>query len=135
MGDTRAWRYGRAYRDADLKAAFDSAIASGFGCSTRLELYGFGQAESFLGRFIAETGQPVSIATKFFPYPWRVAASQLPAALRRSLARLGATQVALYRIHWPLGRARRLSGWNRWPPLRRRAWSRKSVSPITARRR
>ncbi len=102
-GDTRAWRYGRTYRDADLKAAFDSAFSSGVRLFDTAELYGFGRAESLLGRFIAEAGQPVSIATKFFPYPWRVAASQLPAALRGSLARLGVTRVALYQIHWPLG--------------------------------
>ena len=102
-GDTRAWRYGRTYRDADLEAAFDSAIASGVRLFDTAELYGFGRSESLLGRFIAETGQPVAIATKFFPYPWRVAASQLHAALRRSLARLGVAEVALYQIHWPVG--------------------------------
>jgi len=102
-GDTHAWRYGRTYRDADLKAAFDSAIASGVRLFDTAEIYGFGRSESLLGRFIAERDQPVSIATKFFPYPWRVAESQLLAALRGSLARLGVTQVALYQIHWPLG--------------------------------
>jgi len=101
-GGTRAWRYGRSYRDADLKAAFDSAIASGIRLFDTAEIYGFGRSESLLGRFIGETGQPVSIATKFFPFPWRVARSQLLAALRGSLARLGVTRVALYQIHWPL---------------------------------
>jgi aryl-alcohol dehydrogenase-like predicted oxidoreductase len=102
-GDTRAWRYGRTYRDADLEAAFASALASGVRLFDTAELYGFGHSESLLGRFVAEAGQPVAIATKFFPYPWRVAPSQLHAALRKSLARLGVTQVALYQIHWPVG--------------------------------
>jgi aryl-alcohol dehydrogenase-like predicted oxidoreductase len=102
-GDTRAWRYGRSYRDADLQAAFDSAIASGVRLFDTAEIYGFGRSESLLGRFVAETGQPVAIATKFFPYPWRVGASQLPVALRGSLARLGVTRVALYQVHWPIG--------------------------------
>jgi aryl-alcohol dehydrogenase-like predicted oxidoreductase len=102
-GDTRAWRYGRVYRDADLKAAFDSSIASGVRLFDTAELYGLGRAESLLGRFIAEAGRPVSVATKFFPYPWRVTGSQLLAALRTSLARLGVPDVALYQIHWPLG--------------------------------
>lgn len=102
-GDTRRWRYGRAYRDSDLRAAFDAAIASGVRFFDTAELYGFGRAESLLGRFIAESGQAVSIATKFFPYPWRVATSQLLAALRASLARLRVNRVALYQIHWPIG--------------------------------
>ena len=102
-GDTRAWRYGRVYRDADLRAAFDAAIASGVRFFDTAEIYGFGRSESLLGRFVAESGQAVSIATKFFPYPWRLATSQLLAALRASLARLGADRVALYQIHWPIG--------------------------------
>jgi len=102
-GGTRAWRYGRVYRDADLRAAFDAAIASGVRLFDTAEIYGFGRSESLLGRFVAESGQAVSVATKFFPYPWRLATSQLLAALRASLARLGVARVALYQIHWPIG--------------------------------
>lgn len=101
-GDTRAWRYGRTYRDADLKAAFDAAIAAGIRLFDTAELYGFGHAESLLGRYVADSGHSVSIATKFFPSPWRVGESQLVSALRASLLRLGVPQVALYQIHWPL---------------------------------
>ena len=102
-GDTHAWHYGRAYRDADLRAAFDASIAAGVRLFDTAEIYGFGRSESLLGRFVAESGQAVSIATKFFPYPWRVATSQLLAALRASLARLGVDRVALYQVHWPIG--------------------------------
>jgi aryl-alcohol dehydrogenase-like predicted oxidoreductase len=102
-GDTRAWRYGRRYRNADLRATFDAAVASGIRLFDTAELYGFGRAESLLGGFVAESTQAVAVATKFFPYPWRVAASQLLSALRASLARLGMDQVALYQIHWPVG--------------------------------
>jgi aryl-alcohol dehydrogenase-like predicted oxidoreductase len=102
-GDTRGWSYGRTYREADLEAAFDSAVASGIGFFDTAELYGFGRSESLLGRFVAGAGRTLSIATQFFPYPWRVSSSQLLAALRASLARLGLTKVALYQIHWPIG--------------------------------
>ena len=102
-GDTRAWRYGRRYRNADLRATFDAAVASGIRLFDTAELYGFGRAESLLGGFVAESTQAVAVATKFFPYPWRVATSQLLSALRASLARLGMDQVALYQIHWPVG--------------------------------
>jgi aryl-alcohol dehydrogenase-like predicted oxidoreductase len=102
-GDTHAWRYGRRYQDTDLKAAFDSAVASGIRLFDTAEIYGFGRSESLLGRFLARSNQAVSIATKFFPYPWRFTTSQLLSALRASLARLGVAQVALYQIHWPVG--------------------------------
>lgn len=101
-GDTRAWRYGRTYRDADLSATFDAALTAGVRFFDTAELYGFGHAESLLGRFVAERGVSVAIATKFFPSPWRVTGSRLGAALRASLARLGVSRVALYQIHWPL---------------------------------
>lgn len=101
-GDKRFWGYGRSYGDADLRGAFDAAIASGVRLFDTAEAYGFGRSERLIGRFMAETGERVAIATKFFPYPWRVARSQLPRALRRSLARLGVAQVALYQMHWPV---------------------------------
>lgn len=101
-GDKTLWGYGRSYGDADLRAAFDTALASGVRLFDTAEVYGFGKSERLLGRFMAETGQRVAIATKFFPYPWRVAASQLVGALKRSLARLGVPQVELYQTHWPL---------------------------------
>lgn len=100
-GDRRFWGYGRSYGDADLRGAFDAAIASGVRLFDTAEAYGFGQSERLLGRFMAEAGEPIAIATKFFPYPWRVAGSQLLRALRRSLARLGVAQVDLYQMHWP----------------------------------
>jgi aryl-alcohol dehydrogenase-like predicted oxidoreductase len=109
-GDKSFWGYGRGYGDADLRGAFDAAIASGVRFFDTAEIYGFGKSERLLGRFIAETGERVSIATKFFPYPWRVAASQLLGALRRSLDRLGVAQVDLYQTHWPLP-PRSVSAW------------------------
>jgi aryl-alcohol dehydrogenase-like predicted oxidoreductase len=102
-GDTRAWRYGRRRTNADLRATFHAAVASGIRLFDTAELYGFGHAESLLGGFAAESKQEIAIATKFFPYPWRVATSHLLSALRASLARLGVDQVALYQIHWPVG--------------------------------
>jgi aryl-alcohol dehydrogenase-like predicted oxidoreductase len=101
-GDKTFWGYGRAYGDTDLRGAFDAAVASGITLFDTAEAYGFGKSERLLGRFMSETGAKISIATKFLPYPWRAAGSQLVAALRRSLARLGVPRVELYQIHWPL---------------------------------
>jgi aryl-alcohol dehydrogenase-like predicted oxidoreductase len=54
-----------------------------------------------VGRFAEEAAQPVLIATKFFPMPWRLSARTVPAALRGSLSRLRREYVDLYQIHWP----------------------------------
>lgn len=101
-GDKSMWGYGRHYGDADLKGAFDAAITSGMRLFDTAEIYGFGKSERLLGRFVRETGASISVATKFFPYPWRVAPSQLLRALRGSLDRLGVAQIGLYQTHWPL---------------------------------
>jgi aryl-alcohol dehydrogenase-like predicted oxidoreductase len=101
-GDKRIWGYGQNYGDSDLKGAFDAAIASGIGFFDTAEIYGFGKSEKLLGRFARESGAAISIATKFFPYPWRVAPSQLLRALKGSLDRLGVDHVDLYQTHWPL---------------------------------
>jgi aryl-alcohol dehydrogenase-like predicted oxidoreductase len=54
-----------------------------------------------LGRFMCASGQPVMIATKFMPFPWRLRRGSLLRALRGSLRRLGMAQADLYQIHWP----------------------------------
>lgn len=109
-GDTRFWGYGRGYGDADLKAAFDTSLQAGVRLFDTAEIYGFGRSETLVGQFSKESGERVSIATKFFPYPWRVARSQLTKALKRSLARLSVAQVDLYQMHWPF-RPRSVAAW------------------------
>jgi aryl-alcohol dehydrogenase-like predicted oxidoreductase len=41
------------------------------------------------------------VATKYFPFPWRVHRSFLKRAIRNSLERLGIERVDLYQIHFP----------------------------------
>jgi aryl-alcohol dehydrogenase-like predicted oxidoreductase len=65
------------------------------------EIYGNGRSERLLGQFLKETDQPVLIATKFLPFPWRFGKGAFPRALKGSLARLGAESVDLYQIHGP----------------------------------
>jgi aryl-alcohol dehydrogenase-like predicted oxidoreductase len=45
--------------------------------------------------------QPVRVATKFVPFPWRLRKQNLLDALRASLDRLGLKQVDLYQLHFP----------------------------------
>ena len=54
------------------------------------------------GQFCKQTFQPVQIATKYFPLPWRWQKSAIADALTASLERLQTEQISLYQIHWPL---------------------------------
>jgi aryl-alcohol dehydrogenase-like predicted oxidoreductase len=100
-GDRIVWQYGFGYGVQDVHEAFRMAIHEGINFIDTAELYGNGLSERLLGRFLKETDQPVLIATKYFPMPWRLRKSALPRALKGSLARLGVENVDLYQIHLP----------------------------------
>jgi aryl-alcohol dehydrogenase-like predicted oxidoreductase len=100
-GDRAIWQYGRGYTDADIREAFRTSMEQGIRLVDTAEVYGSGRSERLLGNFARESSQPVLVATKFFPWPWRLRRSSIISALRASLARLGLENVALYQIHWP----------------------------------
>jgi aryl-alcohol dehydrogenase-like predicted oxidoreductase len=100
-GDRIVWQYGHGYSVEEVHQAFQISIHEGINFIDTAELYGNGLSERLLGRFLKETDQPVLIATKFFPLPWRVRKAALPRALKGSLARIGVENVDLYQIHWP----------------------------------
>ena len=106
------WGYGRAYTDDDLAAAFAACVDNGINWFDTAELYGRGRSEELLGRFVngGEVGAKVDdgsqspkplIATKFFPYPWRVHRSSFRRALKASLRRLNTDSIDLYQTHFP----------------------------------
>lgn len=100
-GDGLYWSLGSSKIDkADLFQAFQFCLDSGINLFDTAEVYSTGRSEKLLGRYIAEAGQQINIATKFFPYPWRRSKS-FRRALKKSLARLGVESVALYQMHWP----------------------------------
>jgi aryl-alcohol dehydrogenase-like predicted oxidoreductase len=100
-GDRVMWQYGRTHSEEDVRQAFETSVAEGIRFVDSAEVYGSGNSERLLGRFIKETEQPVLVATKFFPFPWRFTKNALPRALKHSLDRLGMESVDLYQIHWP----------------------------------
>lgn len=100
-GDRIIWQYGHGYGVEEVRRAFEASIHEGIYFIDTAELYGNGLSERLLGRFLKETDQPVLVATKFFPLPWRLGKAALPRALKGSLARLGVENVDLYQIHWP----------------------------------
>jgi aryl-alcohol dehydrogenase-like predicted oxidoreductase len=95
------WNYGKTHTEKDVREAFDVSLSQGLRFIDTAEIYASGLSERLLGRFLKETEQPVLIATKFFPWPWRFNKGFIPRALKGSLERLGVETVDLYQIHWP----------------------------------
>jgi aryl-alcohol dehydrogenase-like predicted oxidoreductase len=104
-GDSLFWDYGKAYDDGDLHAAFEAALGANLTLFDTAEIYGFGQSETLIGRFMQQWSSaapaPV-VATKYFPWPWRFGQQAVADALTASLDRLQVESVALYQVHWPL---------------------------------
>ena len=110
-GDRLTWGYGNEYGKEDVHAAFEASLAAGLSFFDTAEIYGFGRSESLLGEFLREHRNGVFVASKFFPFPWRLRPGNLIRALRSSLLRLGLPRVDLYQIHWP------------FPPVPTRVWA------------
>ncbi|HEY9641123.1 MAG TPA: aldo/keto reductase [Coleofasciculaceae cyanobacterium] len=100
-GDKLFWSYGKDYDAADLQDAFKTSVEAGVCLFDTAEIYGLGESERLLGQFMQQTQQPVQIATKYFPLPWRLGASAVADALTASLKRLQVPTVALYQVHMP----------------------------------
>jgi aryl-alcohol dehydrogenase-like predicted oxidoreductase len=109
-GDRLVWNYGQGYSDQDIEAAFNLAVDAGIRFFDTAEIYGQGKSELFLGRLMKSSKAPITLATKFMPYPWRLGKQTLRKALTASLKRLELPKVQLYQIHWPM------------PPVQVRTW-------------
>ena len=98
---TNAW--GRIFQaEPGKQATFDAILDNGINFIDTAEFYQLGGSERTLGRFLQKSRQAVVVATKFFPFPWRLGKSWLIPALRASLRRLGIPQVDLYMLHFPV---------------------------------
>jgi aryl-alcohol dehydrogenase-like predicted oxidoreductase len=101
-GDTLFWAYGKDFGANDVAEAFQASVDAGVTFFDTAEVYGFGESERLIGKFCKKTSQPIQIATKYFPLPWRWNRSAIVEALTASLERLQTSQISLYQIHWPL---------------------------------
>jgi aryl-alcohol dehydrogenase-like predicted oxidoreductase len=101
-GDRVVWQFGRGYGTPDIRKAFDVSVSGGIRLIDTAEVYGGGRSERFIGEFAREVRAPILVATKFFPWPWRLTRRSVIKALRASLRRLGRDSVDLYQIHNPL---------------------------------
>jgi aryl-alcohol dehydrogenase-like predicted oxidoreductase len=98
---TNAWGYSRR-ADPAKQPVLEAALAGGINFIDTAEVYNFGGSEKTLGLLLPVHRAEVVLATKFFPYPWRLAKSSVKAALQASLQRLGVPQVDLYILHFPV---------------------------------
>jgi aryl-alcohol dehydrogenase-like predicted oxidoreductase len=100
-GDRLIWQYGQTHTEVDCRNAFEVSVEAGIRFVDTAEIYGSGSSERMLGKFLKETEQPILVATKYFPFPWRFTKNSLLRALKRSLERIGVDTVDLYQIHQP----------------------------------
>ena len=100
-GDTLVWGYGQGYDKSDVAAAFHTSLNAGITLVDTAEFYGIGKSERIVGQLARATEQPIVIASKFLPYPWRLSAKSLRGALDASLKRLQIDSLDLYQIHFP----------------------------------
>jgi len=101
-GDPLFWAYGKNFGESDISEAFQESLAAGITFFDTAEIYGFGESERLIGRFAQQTQQPIQLATKCFPVPWRWNRAAIAEALTASLERLQMSEICLYQIHWPL---------------------------------
>ncbi|NEQ20389.1 MAG: aldo/keto reductase [Microcoleus sp. SIO2G3] len=102
-GDKLFWNYGNDYGASQVQEAFEATLDAGISFFDTAEIYGFGESESLLGRFMKQLGRPAQVATKYLPMPWRFSAQSVSDTLTESLKRLQVEQVALYQVHMPFG--------------------------------
>ena len=100
-GDRMVWNYGKGYTDSDLEAGFKVMLENGIHFVDTAEIYGNGRSERLLGLFLKNNAEPVIVASKFFPLPWRFTKTSVALALKGSLDRLGLKSIDLYQIHTP----------------------------------
>lgn len=100
-GDRLFWNYGTDYGPAQVRQAFEVAVESGITFFDTAEIYGLGESERLLGEFVRKSAQPVQIATKYMPLPWRWDAGAVEQALTDSLKRLCLERIDLYQVHAP----------------------------------
>lgn len=100
-GDQVVWGYGQTHTDKEIRELFNASLSLGIRFIDTAEIYGSGYSERLLGQLLKEIDQPVLVATKFFPWPWRLTKGFVPRALKSSLERMGLESVDLYQVHWP----------------------------------
>ncbi len=108
-GDKTTWGmndYDRSYNIETIRQAYQASVDLGVTFLDTAEAYGNGESERIIGRLLQEDARNrarIVVATKFLPFPWKVAlTAELMRSLRASLQRLQLPWVHLYQIHGPI---------------------------------
>ena len=101
-GDRLFWGYGSDYGEQEVEQAFKAAVDNGATFFDTAEVYGLGESEKLIGRFLKKSDRSCQIATKYFPLPWRFNSQAVADALSDSLKRLQVERVDLYQVHMPV---------------------------------
>lgn len=96
-GDREGWG---TYDEGEIYDAFTAAVNAGINFFDTAEVYGGGESERMIGRFLQKSGSKVVVATKFTPFRKRLFARSMRSALNGSLDRLHRARVELYQLHW-----------------------------------
>jgi len=97
---TNKWGGARASPDVLLQT-FDRAVDVGLTLFDTAEIYQRGKSEQQLGDAHRRNTRPITLISKFAPYPTRLSAKSLLRALDATLARLGVSSIDLYLVHFP----------------------------------
>ena len=100
-GDRIFWNYGRDHQETDISATVDVLLENGINFVDTAEVYGRGKSERLVGKYIPREISNSVIASKFFPFPWRLTKKALVRAVQHSLNRLQLTKISLYQMHLP----------------------------------
>jgi len=97
------WGWGREINEEIAIELVRTAVEElGINLIDTAEIYGNGKSERIIGRAMRDLDRDrVVIATKLFPFPWRITPRRAIRALEGSLGRLGVDRIDLYQIHWP----------------------------------
>ena len=97
--------YDAALTEATIAEAWESSLAAGVTFFDTAEVYGSGESERIIGRLITSSGierSTLTIATKWFPAPWKLnAVASMRASALASLERLNLDVIDLYQVHGP----------------------------------
>jgi aryl-alcohol dehydrogenase-like predicted oxidoreductase len=95
-------KWGTAGKSEDqLFDTFRTALDAGTNLIDTAEIYAGGRSEQMLGQVLRRDPRPVTVITKFAPYPTRLSARTMLTALKASLARMRRPVADVYLVHFP----------------------------------
>jgi aryl-alcohol dehydrogenase-like predicted oxidoreductase len=93
------WGYGRDYAQTEAGRILERALDLGINLVDTAEIYGRGESERIVGRFLDGRRAEAFVATKVLPI--MPTANYVERHGRASAKRLGIDTIDLYQIHWP----------------------------------